>query len=306
MNENDNVQARSFSLRMITTEQWAAAGIVLLLLIMIYLQTLIWMLHRWMAVDSYYSHGFLVPIVMLYLLWERRQSLYEATQDLTETAGKGLGLGLILAALLMHVLSGYFRVFFTSGFSFVLMLYGVSIYLYGKKIFRHIWFAFGFLAFMIPLPLLVIAGLSLRLKLLATAWALRVLDLVGILAVQDGSRIIFVNDAITVGDACSGLRSIIALLALGSVYAYVFKGTLKPGENRVGHRIKQVILFLCSIPVAMVANVLRIFIVGLVANSYGSALATGTVHDISGYMLFLVAFLLLFLIGKGLDLLIRT
>jgi exosortase len=155
--------------------------------------------------------------------------------------------------------------------------------------------------FMVPLPLLIISGLSLNLKLLATEWSLGLLDISGVLAVQDGSRILFTNDSITVGNACSGLRSIISLLALGAVYAYVFWGERSEGESIWLHHLKKILLFLFSIPIAMTANILRIYFVGLVANWYGSEIATGTVHDISGYMVFVVALVLLYLAGLVLD-----
>jgi len=309
MTEERHGEGSSFSLSLIGRRQGWAAAAVMGLAVVIYLPTFRWMLHRWGAADSYYSHGYLVLPVSLYLLWMRRQSLYERLCRRPAgdgAAGRSAGFVLILLAVGMHVLSGYFRVYFTSGFSLVLLLYGIAIYLFGLRVIRDTWFAIGFLVFMVPLPLLVIARLNLGLKLFATKWALGLLDLAGVLAVQDGSTIIFHGDTLTVGNACSGLRSIISLLALGAVYAYLFRGQSKRQGVQGRLRIKQVLLFFCSIPVAMIANVLRIFTVGLVASAYGSELAAGKVHDVSGYLLFAVAFGLLFLVGKLLDRLIQT
>lgn len=298
--------SKAFYVDRVTQSQWAGAAVLLGVLIAIYLPTLIWMLHRWMAAESYYSHGFLVPVVSLWLLWLKRGEIYDHISSKGRSApGHRLGMVLIVAAVVLHLLSGYFRVYFTSGFSMVILLSGIVVYLFGKGILRSTWFALVFFLFMVPLPLLVVSGLNLKLKLLATSAALQLLDLTGVLAVQDGSTIILTDDTLTVGNVCSGLRSIISLLALGALYAWLFRGTVR-GEHRAGVRIKQVMLFVLSIPVAMAANILRIYFLGLVAESYGSAVATGLVHDISGYLLFAVAFGLLYLCGRILDAVVRT
>lgn len=298
-----------FSLRHISQREWMAVAVVFVLLTATYTPTFLWMIHRWEATDSYYSHGYLVPFVSLWLLWLKRQFLYDwirSRRSSVDQKGYSWGMGLFVLGILIHIFSGYFRIYFTSGFSLVLVLLGIAVYLYGIEIFRHVWFIVGFLVFMIPAPLVLIARLNLNLKLLATQAALVLMDLTGVLAVQDGSNIILENDTITVGNACSGLRSIISLLALGALYAYLFKGSTKPGEFHLRQAGKQILLFLCSIPVAMIANVLRIYVIGIVANIYGSELATGPVHDVSGYLLFAVAFGLLYLTGRALDLIIRT
>ena len=309
IDKKDNQSASGFSLALISPQQWMGTGFLFILIGIIYGPTLAWMFQRWGARESYYSHGYLVPLVTLWLLWTNREDLYafiRRRQAEKKVPGSIIGLLLILLAIFLHILSGYFRVYFTSGFSILLLLFGISIYLFGSGIFRKTWFAIGFMAFMVPLPLLVIAGLNLRLKLFATHYALSLINLTGILAVQDGSRILFENDSVTVGNACSGLRSIISLLALGALYAYIFKGKTKFEKDRFRNGIKQILLFFSSIPIAMAANILRIFLIGVIAYFYGSELATGTIHDFSGYLLFAVAFGFLYLMGRLLDLIIRT
>ncbi len=301
MNPNEVGAGQAFRLGQISSRQWAGAGLVAGLIAVAYLPTLEWMEQRWGAAESYYSHGYLVPFVTLWLIWQKRDLLWRENRGESSSVCAGWGLALTAAALFLHLASGYFRVFFTSGFSLVLLLSGIVLYLFGRRTLRSLWFALAFLLFMIPLPLLAIAGLNLRLKLLVTEWALALLNAVGILAVQDGSTILFEHDTLTVGNACSGLRSIISLLALGALYAYLFRSKSAAGGNRWRHGLKQVLLFISSVPVAMAANILRIFLLGVVAHFYGSRVATGTVHDVSGYLLFAVAFGLLYLVGKALD-----
>ncbi len=301
MNSNEVPAGQAFRLGQISSRQWAGAGLVAGLIAVAYFPTLEWMVQRWGAAESYYSHGYLVPFVTLWLIWQKRDFLWRENRGEASSACAGWGLALTAAALLLHAASGYFRVFFTSGFSLVLLLSGLVLYLFGRRTLRSLWFALAFLLFMIPLPLLAIAGLNLRLKLLVTEWALALLNAVGILAVQDGSTILFEHDTLTVGNACSGLRSIISLLALGALYAYLFRSKSAAGGRRWRHGLKQVLLFISSIPVAMAANILRIFLLGVVAHFYGGRVATGTVHDVSGYLLFAVAFGLLYLVGKALD-----
>lgn len=301
MNSHEVRAGQAFRLGQISSWQWAGAGLVAGLIAMAYFPTLEWMVQRWGAAESYYSHGYLVPFVTLWLIWQKRDFLWRENRDEVLSGRAAWGLALTAAALFLHLASGYFRIFFTSGFSLVLLLSGIALYLFGPRLLRSIWFALAFLLFMVPLPLLAIAGLNLRLKLLVTEWALTLLNAVGILAVQDGSTILFEHDTLTVGNACSGLRSIISLLALGALYAYLFRSKSASPGSRWRHGLKQVLLFLSSVPVAMVANILRIFLLGVVAHFYGSRVATGTVHDVSGYLLFAVAFALLYLVGKALD-----
>jgi exosortase len=141
---------------------------------------------------------------------------------------------------------------------------------------------------MVPLPLSLIADLSLKLKLFAADIATFAISVMGIPAIREGSFIHFTNDSVLVGDICSGLRSIIALLAFGALFVYISDLS----------NILKAALFMASVPIALVANSMRIIAICLIANQWGSEVATGTIHDMTGILIFIVAFILFFYLEK--------
>jgi exosortase len=244
-----------------------------------YYTTFVWMVDRWMAADSYYSHGFLIPLVSGFLIWQRRERI--AAGGIVPSAW---GLVWLALGILLQLGSAVWRIYFTAGFSMLFVILGLIQFVFGTRAARETLFAVAFLVFMVPLPLSVIAELSLKLKLLAAHLAVRVISLTGIVAVQEGSMIHFPTCTMTVGDVCSGLRSIISLLALGAVFGHM-RGLRWPYH---------LTLFVASVPIALCANVLRIVGLCFVANFWGVALATGTLHDLSGFLLFAVALAMLY------------
>ena len=259
--------------------------ILLLLLVAIYYNTFIWMVERWALPGSYYSHGYLVPFVSGFLVWKVRNCFNE-----TRNSSSKLGIILFSTGILIHIVSALMRVHFTSGFSFVIVLVGIIFYLYGAEVGKKLIFPIAFLLTMVPLPLSAIAGLTLKLKLFAADCAVKVIELLNIPAIQDGSRIIFSDCSILVADVCSGLKSLIALISFGALFAYMFGVSkyMKP------------VLFMSSVPAALIANIIRIVIVSLVANKFGTSTAD-SLHDIAGIFIFVIAFVLLFSLGIGLQ-----
>ncbi len=248
-----------------------------------YYPAFIWMYQRWTTADSYYSHGFLIPLISAYLIFVKRDEIKEG-----KPSSFPPGLPLFIAALLIHLASRWLQIGFVSGFSFILAVLGISLYLWGKEITRVILFPIFFLFFMIPLPLVVISNMSLKLKLLAAGSSVWLIKKIGFMAVERGSTIFMSRSSLTVGDPCSGLRSLIALLALGALFAYFIKTT----------RIRKFLIFLSSIPIALIANIFRISSMCAVAEIYGEEAALGAFHDISGVLVFIVAFIFLLSIGR--------
>jgi exosortase len=144
---------------------------------------------------------------------------------------------------------------------------------------------------MIPLPLVAIANLSFKLKIFAAAVSTGIINKLGIPAIREGSIIKTMHSYLMVEDPCSGIRSLISLIALGALMAY-FSDISKP---------KKVILFLSSIPIAIATNIIRIVALSLASEMYGSKLATGLFHTVMGVLVFVFAFLGLMLIGRLLE-----
>ena len=236
------------------------------------------MVENYNSPDSYYTHGYIIPFISLYFVWRKREELRKL-----HTEPSRWGLWMISGCGLL-VLAGDFLGFrIIAQFAMILALAGIIMSLWGNSHVRALWFPVAFLLFMIPIPTSITLSLVLYVKLLAIDCTVWISQLFGLPMVRDGSYIAFGNDRLLVGEVCGGLRSLIALLALGSLLAYMSKA--RPWAR--------VTLLFLSAPVAILANVFRIFFLCLVAYMWGSSNATGKLHDASGIAIYAVAALLL-------------
>ena len=276
------MSATTFDLNAIVKKN-AQLVVVAAAFLLTYVPTLLWMWDRWFSRDSYYSHGILVPFVTGYLIWQKRDELMKIAPQ-----SSPFGLVLIVAGLIIHVLSSILRIYFSSGFSMLVVIVGIILHFFGKDILRKILFPVAFLFFMMPLPLVVIVNISFKMKIFAAKIAAYLLNEMGLRAVREGSIIKMPHTHVIVEDVCSGLRSLISLAALGSIFAYWLNGPI----------YKRMFLFLMTIPIAIVTNVCRVVFLASVSEIWGSQYAGGFVHDASGFMVFGLAFILLYAVGK--------
>lgn len=253
------------------------------LVAIIFWPTFGWLKDRFMEADTYYSHGFLVPLISLFLIYRNKEELLR-----TPSSSDSRGIFILLGGLLLHLAAFRWGINFICGFAFIIVLSGLCLVLWGREITKKNIFPILFLLFMIPLPKVLIIEISFKLKILAAQAAANTVNFFGIPALRTGSTIQLPNAALTIGDPCSGLRSLIALLSLGALYAYISSLT-KAGK---------MILFFASIPIALIANIIRIILLLFVAYVYGSEVATGKFHNISGLMVFIIALFGLMLVGR--------
>lgn len=252
------------------------SAIITVLTALMYIPTFVWMYDRWTSAETYYSHGFLIPLISAFLVWHKRKDL-----SVIPVAPAALpGWGLFLSGIAIHLISSLWQVYFSSGFSMILVVSGLVMIFLGKGFFRAVAFQVLFLVFMIPLPLVAISNISFRLKILASQAAVFFVNLLGLPAIREGSVIKTANSYLIVEDPCSGIRSLIALIALGCLMAYLSKASRKG----------KILLFLSSVPIALFANVARIIVLTFVSEIYGARIATGLFHDIMGYVVFIIAF----------------
>ncbi len=256
------------------------------LFILAYVPTFNWMWNRWFSRDSYYTHGILIPFVSAYLIWQKREQL-----QLHVRKSSSWGMALIVLGILLQFFSGLFRIYFSSGFSMLIVLWGMVLYLYGPKIFREVFFPLAFLFFMIPLPEALIVKISFNLKLFAAHIATKMLNQFGIAAHQQGSVIQMRYTQVIVDDVCSGLRSLISLTALGSLFAYWLQGNY----------FKKAVLLLSTIPIAVITNVCRIIVLSIISEVWGHKAASGLVHDATGLLVFAFGFIFLFGVSRVLE-----
>lgn len=256
------------------------------LLLVAYIPTFIWMWDRWFAKESYYGHGALIPLVSLYFLWQRRDLLRK-----TKKSNQLAGLFIVGAGLFVHMACAMLKVYFISGFSFVFVLFGLVLFFFGKEVTKKLIFPIFFLLAMIPFPLVLVGNLVVKLKLLAAGGGTFILNRIGFPSILDGSIIRMPNSFISIGAPCSGLRSLIALITLGIIFAHAMGVSY----------FKKGLVLLSAVPIAIASNILRITMLAVINDLYGQKLALGFFHDFSGFLVFVFAFLGLFGVGRMLE-----
>lgn len=266
---------------------WAAFS---LLLFANYFPVLKWMIERWDEPASYMAHGWLIPPLSAFLLWQRRRELRDSPRGPDQASP--LGFVLIALCLLFHVVAGLADVASLSGLTLVCVLFGFFLLLEGKRAARAAWFPILFLGLMVPPPEFLIDKLNFSLKLTAADMAVGLLDLFGLPAIRQGSFMIFGAEKLAVGDVCSGLRSLLALIDLAVLYAYLV---------RERGRAPVLAALAMAVPAAIVGNGVRIFLVSCLVMALGQArvfkpiVGDWDLHLFTGAVIFLAAFGCLFL-----------
>jgi exosortase len=233
--------------------------------------------------DSNNSHGLLVPLIFAFFIWRLLPAL-----KMIPMKSNARGLLILLVSMGLYVLSYAGSVSIVARSMIVLSLVGLVLYNFGSAIFRKLAFPLLFLLFMVPLPTSVIGLISLPLQRLATYVSAMLIGMISIPVYQEGNMLYFVQTQLEVAEACSGIHSIMALLMLGAVFVY-----MNPMTN-----LAKIILLASTIPVALIANIVRVTGTGILAHFHGAAVARGFLHDLSGMAVFLFGLGLLMIIFK--------
>lgn len=260
-------------------------GTVVLLAIGMYIPTFRYLWEAWMA-NSQYSLAYLVPLVSGYFLWKA----LPACRKLQRSAS-GWGLGLIIAAVLLHLAGTLLDVNGPSALSLVLLIIGGCLYFHSAQLTKILWFPLAYLFFTVPIPGGVIERFGLPMQLWASAGSAAILQLLGLDVTRAGIQLTVEGFDLQVAPACSGMSSLVALVGVTAVFAYV---TALPTRYRW-------VLFLLSAPVALGANIIRITSIALVGHMWDWEKAMDIYHDWSSPLLFLAAILLLFIVNWGFE-----
>lgn len=230
--------------------------------------------------DPNYSHGFLVPLISAYFAWQKKDELEKLPVKPANS-----GLLLIFFALAVLLLGVAAQEFYTRRASFVLLLAGIILFMFGWQWLKTLLLPVAFLFFMIPLPYIIYDAIAFPLKLFVAKFSVLTLKLMGVVLLREGNIIMFPDLTLEVADACSGLRSIISLLALGVALAVLT-------QKRMTMKILLVVM---TVPIAVLTNMIRVIVTGYLAQYYGSAAAEGFFHEFAGMGVFLLAMVLLFI-----------
>ncbi len=244
---------------------------------LLYASVVIRLANQWWQ-DPNFSHGFLVPVFSLFVLWKQRSQLLGVPAK-----PSWWGLAIVIFALLLLVAGMLGSELFLSRISLVILIAGLIVFFLGQHYFRALLFPWAFLFLMIPIPAIIFNEITLPLQILASKIAATLLPLAGVPVLREGNIIHLPSMALEVAEACSGIRSLLSLITLAIVYGY-FQAT---------RTLTWVILSLAAIPIAILANSFRIFGTGVLVQYWSADKAEGFFHSLSGTFIFLLSLLLL-------------
>ena len=251
-----------------------------LLLSILYLRTFIWLANTWIT-DPVYSHGVLIPIISLFLAWRNVRDTDIRDVDPSKPGIIPFAFGILLYTI------GAITIFpFLSAISFLFVLCGLILYLYGKEMMRLLLFPVLFLIFAIPIP--VVPAITSILQSISARYSALTLEMLGVAVMRTGSKIQLKDCSFSIDMPCSGMNTLISLLAVSTIFIYLLKCP----------RLQKAALFCITIPVAIVANIIRVTSIILIADHYGVDVAMKLFHDFSSPLLFIIAFIFLILISK--------
>jgi exosortase len=255
---------------------WAAFAWFGALLLVCYAPVLLRLVRQW-AADPDMGHGFFVPVVAGYIAWQKRGEL------LSQPASPNWwGLLVVAYGALQLFLATLGAELFLARTAFVISLAGVVLVMGGVRSLRILAFPLFLLFFMVPIPAIVYSQITFPLQLFASQVAAAALSFVGIPVLREGNILELASQRLNVVEACSGIRSLLSLSFLSLVYAYFF-------DKKVWMRL---VLLVATLPIAIVANASRVTLTGLVSE-YNTELAAGIFHYASGWVIFMVALVIL-------------
>jgi exosortase len=197
-----------------------------------------------------------------------------------------IGIILLVLGALLYALSFFWEIRVLGGLSLLIVITALVFSIFGVRTARIMLFPLVFLVFMIPAPFIQDIAYRLQeISVLSSSWLLGVL---GLPITSSGPEIYLKNTTFTIGLPCSGINTLVALLALTAIYGYILAGSV---SKRVG-------LFVLAFPIAIIANILRITTIIAVAYYSNIETATGWYHALSSPLFFVIAFLALVLIGR--------
>ncbi len=252
--------------------------IVTALLFLFYWPSFRWLVSSWLSSD-YYSHGFLIPVISGFFAWTKRDQLKDREPSIFGTYALALGAGLYILGFAQDM-----RV--VVALSFLIVLFALILSIFGIRTVRAMLFPLAFLLFMIPMPF--VQDLGYRLQDISVTYSAWVLKTAGLPITSTSPEIHMEGTTFTISLACSGINSLIALLAMSALYVYLLKGPI----------YRRTTILALAFPIAILANVARIAVIILIAY-YRDVDAAIWFHDwLSSPLAFVVALLILMLLGR--------
>ncbi|MDQ2856227.1 MAG: exosortase [Acidobacteriota bacterium] len=258
--------------------------------------------------DENYSHGLLIPFVIGFILWSTRERFKQ-----TPASPSGWwGGAAVLCALFALWVGTAGAELYTQRMSLVLMVAGVVVYFWGFRILQLTLVPLALFVLAIPIPLIIFNKIAFPLQIFASrcaVWSMRLFDISVLRAgnvIELLPRGSLETKKLEVVEACSGIRSLMTLVTLSVVFAYM----THPRDSGPGPRApwwksygfwRSAILVIAAVPIAILTNALRVSGTGVLAHYYGTGVADGFFHSFSGWVIYISAALLMFAVGWVLD-----
>lgn len=257
---------------------WGIALVIAVMVAVAFGKAIVAMVTQW-EMDEF-SHGYLIPFISAFLIWQRRHALQRLP-----FRGSWIGIAVVVAGVLLDVVGRFSALFVLQHIGLIVVLAGCVLALVGTQAFRLLAAPLAILIFMVPLPNMLLNGLSSELQLLSSSMGVAVMRLFGIAVLLEGNVIDLGSYKLEVAEACSGLRYLFPLMTLAFLIACFYRTEFW----------KRVVIFLSSIPITLLMNSLRIASIGLMVDRWGVGMAQGALHQVQGWMVFMISTALLLL-----------
>jgi exosortase len=236
----------------------------------------------WSSSDEY-SHGFFIIPISLYICWQKKE-IFE------KISARGSWFGLIgfVFALLLYIGSTYAGITTIVSVSMICCLVGLILFLCGWEILKELAFPLFFLVFMIPVPGQIYSSLTVPLQLIVSELSVSLASSFGLAILREGNVIHLPDQTLEVVQACSGIRSLMSLLTLSLLMGYF---SLRKNIFRFA-------LFVSAVPIAIIVNIVRVFIMIIASYYFQYDLAADSVHTIFGIIIFFFALVITFGLQK--------
>lgn len=250
--------------------------------ILCYFNTFKWFHYKYSTTDTYYSHGYLIPLIVGYLVYQKRDRiLKKQTIDF-------FGYILVAMGLTIHLFATMADINFISGFSILIYTTGVLLVFLGRKNTKELSFALCYSVFMFPIPNEFINYIGLPTKLFATDVGLAIINMIDIPFYREGFIIKLRETELIVGTPCNGMKSLISFAAIGVLALNVFRVSI----------IKSIILLIGIYPLSIILNGIRIAILVYIADAHGIEKASpeSFLHDLSGIIVFILGLIVIMIL----------
>ena len=265
-----------------TQNKWLLA-IVIILLLLLFMPTLLWLWGRWTMSVWQNGHGVLVFALVIYLIWRELQKLIYLP-----SSSNSWGFVILIPSLLIYMLDTGINTQLLSSIAMFTSVIGLSMLFLGTEKTKAILFPLLTMLLTLPIPLVFTEAIHLMLRHIATKSVASILSQIGIPVFTSGTLLEIEGGTLMVADACSGFATLYAAITIAILTAYFCTSTKR-----------RIVLLLIAAPLAIGVNIIRVLVLALLVNYYGLNILATSAHELSGLLTFMVALPILFIIGKN-------